>query len=150
MNRQYIDLGAGLLLLVAIVSLAFIAMRAANLDALGTSATYSVDVYFENIGNLKEQSPIKSSGIVVGRIAALSLDQESYEAVARIDIDQRYQFPDDSSFAIVSTNLLGEQYINIVAGGSETALQEGDRALGDSAIILEELIGKFLFDKAAE
>lgn len=150
MDRQQIDLGAGLLLLIAIVSLAFIALRAANLDALGGGATYSLAVSFENIGNLKAQSPVKSSGIVVGRIASLSLDQENFEAVALVDIDQRFSFPDDSTFAIVSTNLLGEQYINIVAGGSDTALGDGDRALGNSALILEDLISKFIFDKAAE
>ncbi|MBF2735760.1 MAG: outer membrane lipid asymmetry maintenance protein MlaD [Betaproteobacteria bacterium AqS2] len=150
MDRQQIDLGAGLLLLIAIVSLAFIALRAANFDALGGASTYSLAVSFENIGNLKAQSPVKSSGIIVGRIAALSLDQENFEAIAHVDIDQRYSFPDDSTFAIVSTNLLGEQYINIVAGGSETALADGDRALGNSALILEDLIGKFIFDKAAE
>ncbi len=150
MERDHIDFGAGIFIIIAIIGLVFIAMRAANLDNISTSETYEISVSFENIGALNANSPVKSSGIVVGTVESLSLEQEFYEAIARLQIDSRYQFPDDSVFSVVSTNLLGDQYVNIEAGGSETMLAPGDITSGNSAIILEDLISKFLFDQAAE
>lgn len=150
MDRDHVDFGAGLLIILAVVSLVFIAMRAANLTNVTTAATYTVNVSFENIGALKTSSPVKSSGIVVGRVEDLALDLENYEAIASLEIEESYKFPEDSSFSIVSTNLLGDQYINIEAGGSEAMIAGDDTVFGNSAIILEDLISKFLFDKAAE
>lgn len=150
MNRENIDFGAGLLIVLAVISMIFIALRAANLSNVGSLQTYQVNVSFENIGALKSSSPVKSSGIVVGRVEDLILDQESYEAVAALQLEKNFNFPDDSTFSVVSTNLLGDQYINIEAGGSTNMLADGDTAFGNSAIILEDLISKFLFDKAAE
>ena len=144
------DLGAGAFIVIALVSLAFISLRAANVQSLGNASTYELQVYFQNIGGLEARSPVKSAGIIVGRVSELKLDQESYEAVAHLNIVSNYQFPDDSSFSVVSTNLLGSQYVNIEAGGSTSMLADGDEAEGNSALILEELISKFLFDKAAE
>ena len=150
MERDKIDLGAGLFVVLAVLSLAFLALRAANLTRYGTTETYTISVSFENIGGLRNRSPVKSSGIVVGRISELGLDQDNYEAVADLDIDTAYQFPADSTFSVVSTNLLGDQYVNIEAGGDDTLLTNGDFVAGNSAIILEDLISKFLFDKASE
>ncbi len=150
MERDKVDLGAGLLVILAIASLAFLALRAANLTRAGSLDTYTLNVSFENIGGLRSRSPVKSSGIVVGRITDLSLDQDNYEAVAQLDIETGYQFPADSIFSVVSTNLLGDQYVNIEAGGADELLGDGDLVTGNSAIILEDLISKFLFDKAAE
>lgn len=150
MDREYIDLGAGAFIIIALISLAFIALRAANVDTLGAASTYELRIYFQNIGGLVTRSPVKSSGIIVGRVAALDLDHDTYEAVARLEIETKYQFPDDSSFSVVSTNLLGSQYVNIEAGGSADMLGDGDETEGNSALILEDLISKFLFDKAAE
>lgn len=150
MDRDNIDFGAGLFIILAVIGLVFIALRAANLSNVGSLSTYQLDISFENIGALKTSSPVKSSGIVVGRVRQLRLDQQTYEAIAELHIDTRYNFPDDSTFSVVSTNLLGDQYINIEAGGSDTMLADGDSTYGNSAIILEDLISKFLFDSAAE
>lgn len=150
MERKNIDFGAGLFIILAFISLAFIALRAVNLDNVGGLQTYQINVSFENIGALKTSSPVKSAGIVVGRVQGLKLDQDRYEAIASLTIEESYTFPEDSIFSVVSTNLLGDQYINIEAGGSDTKLQDGSTAFGNSAIILEDLISKFLFDKAAE
>lgn len=150
MERDNIDLGAGLFIILAVVGLIFIAVRTANLDNVTTSDTYEVSVTFENIGALNTNSPVKSSGIVVGQVERLGLDQENYEAIATLKLVSSYRFPDDSVFSVVSTNLLGDQYINIEAGGSETMLEDGSFTFGNSAIILEELISKFLFDQAEQ
>ena len=150
MERDNIDLGAGVFIIIAIVGLIFIAIRTANLNNINTADTYEISVTFENIGALNTNSPVKSSGIIVGQVERLGLDQENYEAIATLKIQTNYSFPDDSVFSVVSTNLLGDQYINIEAGGSDTMLAAGDFTTGNSAIILEDLISKFLFDQAAE
>lgn len=150
MERRNIDLGAGLAIILAIISLMFLSLRAVNFDNVGGLKTYQVNVSFENIGALKTSSPVKSSGIIVGRVQELSLDQDNYEAIAELAIENNYTFPEDSIFSVVSTNLLGDQYINIEAGGADTNLQDGAAVFGNSAIILENLISQFLFDKAAE
>ena len=149
-TRDRADLLAGLLILAAACSMVFISLRAASLGEYDDSDTYSVKVTFTNIGQLKEQSPVKSSGIIVGRVEDLAFDSEEYEAVAYLAIYSRHRFPTDSTFSVVSTNLLGDQYINVEAGGADEFLEEGDVKIGNSAIILEELISKFLFDKASE
>ena len=150
MERDNIDFGAGMLIILAVIGLAFIALRAANLTNVSTSDSYEISVTFENIGALNANSPVKSSGIVVGKVDSLGLDLENYEAIATLEIEAGFLFPDDSTFSVVSTNLLGDQYVNIEAGGSETMFEDGSFTFGNSAIILEELISKFLFDKAAE
>ena len=149
-TRDHADLLAGLLIIAAACSIVFISLRAASLGEFDDSDTYSLKIAFTNIGQLKEQSPIKSSGINVGRISSLSFDGDNYEAIANIEIYSRYRFPSDSTFSVVSTNLLGDQYINVEAGGADKFLEDGDVKIGNSAIILEELISKFLFDKAGE
>ena len=149
-TRDRADLLAGLLIIAAACSLVFISLRAASIGDFDDSGTYAIKVKFTNIGQLKEQSPVKSSGINVGRINSLVFDSEEYEAVAHVEIYNRHRFPSDSTFSVVSTNLLGDQYINIEAGGADDFLEQGDVRIGNSAIILEELISKFLFDKAGE
>ena len=149
-QRKNIDLLAGLLVIIALISLTFIALKAANISSATTGETYLLDVRFENIGGVQEKAPVKSSGVLVGRVDEIRLDTEDYEAIVTLAIDQQYQFPKDSIFSIVSANLLGGQYIHIDAGGHDESLAHGDTAFGNSALILEELIGKFLFDKARE
>ena len=150
MDRDRIDFGAGIFIILATVALVFIALRAANLTNVNTSDTYTVNVSFENIGGLNVRSPVKSSGIVVGRVIDLLLDQDNFEAIAVLALYQEYNFPEDSTFSVVSTNLLGDQYVNVEAGGADDNLSDGDTTIGNSAIILEDLISKFLFNEAAE
>jgi len=149
MQRKNIDLLAGLLVIAGAISLVFIALRAANLDSSGLSGeTYRLSVSFENIGGIKDLSPVRSSGVLVGRVDRIRLDTDIYEAIVDVLIDERFRFPSDSSFSIVSTNLLGDQYIHVVAGGADDLLAGGDQVIGNSALILEDLIGSFLVNEA--
>ena len=151
MQRKDIDLLAGLLVIASVLALIFISLKAANTDSLGGGGeTYLVDVSFENIGGIKEDSPVRSSGVLVGRVEDVRLDTDIYEAVVQVAINEQYRFPSDSSFSIVSTNLLGDQYIHVVAGANDENLQDGDSLIGNSALILEDLIGNFLVNKAEE
>lgn len=150
MNRDRVNLLAGMLIIAAAASIVFIALKAANLSEIGTVQSYNISANFDNIGQLKPRSPVKSSGVLVGRVNNIELDTKNFVAVASLDIENKYIFPADSIFSIVSTNLLGDQYINIEAGGDEKNLADGAKVNGNSAIILEELISKFLFDKASD
>ena len=150
MNRDRIDLLAGLLFVAAAASIVFIALRAANLTEYDPSSQYHVKISFANIGQLKVRSPVKSSGVVVGRVQRISFDSEMYVALVEVGINEEYQFPADSIFSIVSTNLLGDQYVSIEVGGADEFLVDGQNLVGNSAIILEELISKFLFDGGEE
>ena len=112
-------------------------------------ATYQLDAYFSNIGGLKPQASIKSAGVLVGRVTAISLDTERYEAKVTMNIDNRYQFPKDTFANILTAGLLGEQYIGLVPGGDAEFLKTGEVVKQtQSAVVLEDLIGKFLYSKA--
>ncbi len=139
---------AGLLVIFGVGALVFVALQAANIGAIDAAKTYQIKVRFENLGGIKQRSAVRSSGILVGRVDSVLLDSDIYEAVASLSIEETYRFPADSIFSIVSTNLLGDQYVNIVAGGADEMLENGDSVLGNSALILEDLIGNFLVDTA--
>jgi phospholipid/cholesterol/gamma-HCH transport system substrate-binding protein len=110
-----------------------------------------VSAQFDNIGGLKVRAPVKSAGVLVGRVASIGFDAESYRAVVGLEIDSRYEFPSDTSAAILTSGLLGEQYIGLEAGADVEMLRDGDRVLlSQSAVVLEKLIGQFLFDRASE
>jgi phospholipid/cholesterol/gamma-HCH transport system substrate-binding protein len=122
-----------------------------NLASFSTAQTYQVFAKFANIGGLKVRAPIKSAGVVVGRVADIRFDNESYEAIVSINVDGTYQFPRDTTAKILTSGLLGEQYIGLEAGGDGVMLKHGDRLrLTQSAVVLENLISQFLFNKAAE
>jgi phospholipid/cholesterol/gamma-HCH transport system substrate-binding protein len=150
MNRRQVDFMFGLFVLFGALALIFIALRAANITAVARADTYDLVITFENIGGLKTRSPVKSSGVIVGRVIAVHFNHDTFEAEVEVAMDERFHFPADSIFSIVSSNLLGDQYIAIYAGGEDENLKSGDVIVGNSALILEELIGKFLFEKAAE
>ena len=116
-----------------------------------TSPTYQVQAKFANIGGLKIRAPIKSAGVVVGRVSDVHFDNVSYEAVVTLNLDSQYQFPRDTSAKILTSGLLGEQYVGLEAGGDSEMLKQGERLrLTQSAVVLENLISQFLFNKAAE
>ena len=135
---------------MAMVAAVFIALRAANLTELSSDAGYSVRVRFENVGALAERAPVKSGGVKVGRVQNIAFNSERFIAEVEVLIFKDHYFPADSIFSIVSSNLLGGQYISIEAGGDDEALQPDAVVEGDSALVLEHLIGKLLFDKAGE
>jgi phospholipid/cholesterol/gamma-HCH transport system substrate-binding protein len=151
MTRKELDLWVGIFAVVGIGALLFLSLKVANLASFSSADAYQVNAKFENIGGLKVRAPVKSAGVVVGRVADIRFDNESFEAVVTMSIDSRFQFPKDSSAKILTSGLLGEQYISITAGGDSANLKSGDTLkLTQSAVVLENLIGQFLYNKAAE
>ncbi|MEH6460571.1 outer membrane lipid asymmetry maintenance protein MlaD [Chitinimonas sp. JJ19] len=151
MNRRVYDFWVGLFVILGVAALAFLALRVSNVSNGGTKPTYRVTAAFDNIGGLKARAPIKSAGVLVGRVAGIHLDSATYRAVVDLDIEQGYQFSRDTSAEILTSGILGDQYIGLEAGGDETMLKSGDRiTLTSSAVVLEKLISQFMFSKAAE
>src|SRR5690606_5561302 len=112
-------------------------------------STYQVQAYFDNLGGLKVRAPVKSSGVVVGRVSSISFDNQRFQAMATLDIEEPYQFPTDSSASILTSGLLGEQYIGLTPGGEDKNLAQGNQIqYTQSAVVLEELISKFLYSSA--
>ncbi len=151
MTREKTDFWVGLFVLLGIVALAFLALRAGNLSSFSFAPTYKVQAHFDNLGGLKVRAPVKSSGVVVGRVAALSFDNERYQALVTLDIESQFEFPTDSSASILTSGLLGEQYIGLTPGGEEKMLVSGSTiTYTQSAVVLEELISKFLYSSASD
>ena len=151
MHRKSIDVWVGLFVLLGALSLLFLALKAGNMSTISFSKTYSITGRFDNIGGLKPQSPVKSAGVVVGRVGAIAFDDKTFQAMVRLDLNPAYKFPKDSSLKILTSGLLGEQYIGIEAGGDTNNLVEGDRITRtQSAAVLEDLINQFIYSKAAE
>ena len=151
MQRSKNDVWVGLLVLIGAAAILFLALQSANLLSLSFQSTYSVTAKFDNIGGLKPQAAVKSAGVVVGRVAAIQFDDKSYQATVTLALEQRYAFPKDSSLKILTSGLLGEQYIGVEAGSDDKNLAAGDRVQStQSAVVLENLISQFLFNKAAD
>lgn len=151
MNRSTIDLWVGIFVAVGLAALLFLALKVGNLASFSTTQTYQVYAKFANIGGLKIRAAIKSAGVVVGRVSDIRFDNESYEAIVTMNLDGGYQFPRDTTAKILTSGLLGEQYVGLEAGGDGVMLKSGDRLrLTQSAVVLENLISQFLFNKAAE
>jgi phospholipid/cholesterol/gamma-HCH transport system substrate-binding protein len=151
MQRSSNDVWVGLLVLIGTAALLFLALQSANLLSLNFQKTYTVSAMFDNIGGLKKQAAVKSAGVVVGRVKDINFDGNSYQARVIMAIETQHQFPKDSSLKILTSGLLGEQYIGIEAGAEEKVLAEGDKVQDtQSAVVLENLISKFLYNKAAE
>lgn len=151
MDRKTIDLWVGIFMLMGFVALLFLAFKVGNLGSERNSATYTVEARFENIGGLKLKAPVKVAGVLVGRVTDIRLDGKKFQAVATLSLDKRFDFPKDTSASILTSGLLGEVYIGLEAGGDDKNLAQGDKiSLTQSAVVLERLIGQFLFSKAAE
>lgn len=151
MNKSSVDFWVGTFVALGLTALLFLALKAGNLSAISFSSTYSVSARFENIGGLKLRAPVKSAGVVVGRVAKVNFDDKTYQATVTLALDPHYHFPKDSSARVLTSGLLGEQYIGLEAGGDSDNLVEGDVIdTTQSAIVLENLLGQLLFNKAAE
>ena len=151
MNRTVLDLWVGIFVAIGIVALLFLAVKFGNLSPAHLSETYVLQARFDNIGGLKVRGPVKSAGVVVGRIVDIKFDTATYEAVVTMDIDGRFRFPKDTFASIYTSGLLGEQFIGFDVGGDEKMLKAGDTVTKtQSAVGLEKLISQFLFNKAAE
>jgi len=151
MTRKELDLWVGIFAVIGIGAMLFLSLKVANLASFTGGDTYQIRAKFENIGGLKVRAAVKSAGVVVGRVGEVRFDNESFEAVVTMNIDSRFQFPKDSSAKILTSGLLGEQYIGLSPGGDTANLKSGDTLkLTQSAVVLENLIGQFLYSKAAE
>lgn len=152
MGKKSIETFVGLFVLLGIAGLVFLALKAANLGTFTSAAdSYTLLAKFDNIGGLKVRAPVRSAGVTVGRVASITLDPKTYQGVVRLQVERDVQFPADSSARILTSGLLGDQYIGIDAGAEEKSFVPGDTIkYTQSALVLESLIGQFLFSKAAE
>jgi phospholipid/cholesterol/gamma-HCH transport system substrate-binding protein len=151
MQRSKNDLWVGLFVLTGAAAVLFLALKSANLLTLSFDSSYPVVAIFDNIGGLKPRAAVKSSGVIVGRVENITFDDKYYQASVNLAMESRYVFPKDSSLKILTSGLLGEQYIGIVAGADEKALAAGDVVKQtQSAVVLENLISQFLYSKAAD
>jgi phospholipid/cholesterol/gamma-HCH transport system substrate-binding protein len=151
MKRKALDLWVGVFVAIGLGALLFLALKVGDLASFSTAETYLVKANFDNIGGLKKRAPVKSAGVVVGRVEDIIFDTEAYEATVTFSIDKRYEFPKDTSAKILTSGLLGEQYIGLAAGGDTVRLKGGDKLkITQSAVVLENLISQFLFNKAAD
>jgi phospholipid/cholesterol/gamma-HCH transport system substrate-binding protein len=151
MQRSSKDVWVGLFVLIGGAAILFLALQSANLLTLSFDRGYRVTAKFDNIGGLKPKAAVKSSGVVVGRVESITFDDTSFQARVTLSMDTRYAFPKDSSLKILTSGLLGEQYIGIEAGADTANLAAGDTiASTQSAVVLENLISQFLYSKAAD
>jgi len=151
MSRTTLDLWVGVFVVIGIAALMFLSLRVGNLAGANIGETYTVSARFDNIGGLKVRAPVKSAGVVIGRVTDIRFETDSYRAEVRFTVDTRYPFPRDTIATILTSGLLGEQYLGLEPGGDEEMLKNGDALqITQSAVVLEKLIGQFLFNKAAE
>ena len=151
MTRTTLDLWVGFFVSMGVLALIFLALKVGNLGGSNLNDSYRLTARFDNIGSLKVRAPVKSAGVVVGRVAAIAFDTATYEAEVTLNLDGRYKFSTDTFAKILTSGLLGEQYIGLAVGGDEKMLSSGGTiSKTQSAVVIEELIGQFLFNKASE
>lgn len=151
MGKRGIEILVGLFVLTGFAAIGYLALQAANLAALTVGDTYVVTARFDNVGGLKPRAPVRSAGVTVGRVASIALDPHTFQGMVKLELEQRYSFPKDTSAAILTAGLLGDQYVGLTAGGDPEYLAQGDTIrLTQSAVVLEHLISSFLYGRAAE
>ena len=151
MERMTIDLWVGIFVTAGLIGLLVLALKVGNASSVSVSDGYTITAQFDNIGGLKARAPVRSAGVLVGRVERIGFDNESLRAQVTMRIDNRYKFPKDSSVSILTSGLLGDQFIGIDGGADIKTLEDGDRVrLTQSAIVLEKVIGQFLYGRPAE
>jgi len=151
MERSTLDVWVGLFVCAGIGALLVLALKVGNMSGFSAADTYRVKAQFDNIGGLKVRAPVKSAGVVVGRVSDIQFNNSQFRAEVTMSVDKHYQFPKDTSASILTSGLLGEQYVGLDAGGDEAMLKDGDSiTLTQSAVVLEKMISQFLYNKAAE
>jgi phospholipid/cholesterol/gamma-HCH transport system substrate-binding protein len=149
MGKKGIETLVGLFVLLGVIGLLFLALKAANLGSVGGGESYTIHARFDNIGGLKVRAPVRTAGVLVGRVTAITLDTKTFQGVVTMEIDRAYQFPKDSAAKILTSGLLGDQYIGMDPGGDDANLGPGETlAQTQSAVVLENLIGQFLSGRA--
>ena len=151
MGKKSIETLVGLFVLLGAAGLVFLALKAANLGSFSAGDTYTLTARFDNIGGLKARAPVRSAGVTVGRVSSIALDPKTYQGVVHMEMERQMQFPVDSSARILTSGLLGDQYVGLEAGADEKNLAAGGIIKQtQSAVVLESLISQFLFNKAAD
>jgi len=151
-NRKSLELWVGLFVAAGILALAMLAFKVGNLTSADVMNSYKVTARFDNVGGLKVKAAVTMAGVRIGRVSGIAFDNKKYQALVTMDIDGRYQnIPKDSSASILTSGLLGDQYIGIEPGGEDASLKSGDSFLRtQSALVLEKLVGQVIFNKAGE
>ena len=152
LQSRFVETVVGIFVAIGLASLLMLSMKVSNLSSLASDDGYVIKARFLNIGGLKVRSPVKMAGVVIGRVTRISIDNKTYDAVAEMTIDENFDnIPADTSANIYTAGLLGEQYISLTPGGEETFLKDGDEIkITSDAVVLEQIIGQFLYNKAAE
>jgi phospholipid/cholesterol/gamma-HCH transport system substrate-binding protein len=151
MERSALNLWVGLFVAAGFAALLVLAFKVGNLGTASISDSYTVTAHFDNIGGLKERAPVRSAGVVVGRVIGIRFDDKRYDAEVTMRLDRRYKFPKDTTASILTSGILGENYVGLDAGGDTESLSDGGNfKLTQSAVVLEKLIGQFLFSKAQD
>ncbi len=150
MSRNALELWVGLFVVAGLAALAMLALRVGNLSTVNVTDAYKVTASFGNVGGLNVKAPVTMAGVKIGRVSNIQIDREDYSAIVEFSIDRRYNnLPTDTSAAILTSGLLGAQYVGLEPGGEDTYLKQGDRIeITQSAVVLEQLIGQMLFSKA--
>lgn len=150
MTRRGIEIMVGVFVALGLGALLVLALQVSNLGVLERGDVYELTADFDDIGGLKVRSPVNAAGVTVGRVADIDYDMRTYSARVTLEINRQYdRFPLDTSASIHTSGLLGEQYVALVPGAEEETLADGDAiGLTQSALVLEDLIGRFLFDRA--
>jgi len=150
-TRTTLDLWVGIFVALGLAALVFLSFQVANLTSFGRGGTYTVTARFDDIGGLKVQAPVKSAGVLVGRVTGIHFDNQTFEAQVSISLDERYRFPADTSARILTSGLLGDQYIGLTPGADIEELADGSLVeITQGAVVLEKLIGQFLYSKSTE
>ncbi|MGE0484452.1 MAG: outer membrane lipid asymmetry maintenance protein MlaD [Gammaproteobacteria bacterium] len=151
MNNRMLEFWVGVFVLAGFAALLFLALKVGNLGLGGGASSYAVSASFGNIGSLKVRAPVRAAGVTVGRVTGIDFDTDQYQATVTMALDAGYRFPTDTSASILTAGVLGENYIGLDAGGEETLLENGGQiTITQSAVVLEHVIGQFLYDKAQE
>ena len=151
MKRTTLDLWVGIFVTLGLGALGFLAFQVANLTSFGSGGTYGIIARFDDIGGLKVQAPVKSAGVLVGRVTGIHFDNQSFQAEVSITVEDRYRFPADTSARILTAGLLGDQYIGLTPGADVDELKDGSvLEITQGAVVLERLIGQFLYSKSTE
>lgn len=150
MQRSKIDVWVGLFVMLGAAAILFLALQSANLLSLNFQPTYQLDAKFVDVGGLKPKAAVRSSGVLVGRVESITFDDKTFQARVSMAMDSRFAFPKDSSLKILTSGLLGEQYLGMSPGADEKNLAAGDTISStQSAVVLEDLIGQFLYNSAS-
>ena len=151
MGKKRIEMLVGFFVLLGMLGLVFLALQAANLGSIGGGDPYTLQARFDNVGGLKPRAPVRSAGVLVGRVKKISLDAKTFQGLVTMEIERNFQFPKDSAAKILTSGLLGDQYVGMEPGGDDKNLAPGDTvAQTQSAVVLENLIGQFITGKAAD